>query len=188
MKKLFFFYFIIFFNISFAKYEKLYNIEVTKNNSNVGETIQYSTLTPKFSKDNNYFFMFKENRMYLNSFLVKVTHNEINPSKQFFNYFVLRVKKSNENNNTIIKNTFSENINENENIFIFSCSEKITENIYTPIYFNMFYRNGKTVSIYRLAKREEVKNLLDYITKNNLLDEVEKNSLKIFLKYIDKFS
>lgn len=183
MKKIILLLFFIISILVFGKDEDIYNIKISHQKSNVGNVTQYSTISPSNSDNDNYFFTLNRNKIYLDSFLVKVSHQEEEHSKQFYNYFVLRVKKSQEQEKTIIEKIFKEDENENTGIFIFSCYEKISETEYTPLYFNIFYRVGKDVSIFRLAKKEDVINLYNYLKENKILDKNEEkyiNLCKIF--------
>ena len=143
--------------------------------------------TSKISKkDDLYFFSLGKEYIYLNSFFIQVKHEKEEHSKQFYNYFVLRVKKSQEEEKTSIDKIFKEKTTENSEVFIFSCYEKISESEKTPIYYNIFYRNGKIVSIIRLAKKEDIKNLVEYLILNNILSEKEKNYINLITEELNK--
>lgn len=188
MKKNILFLFLIVFAFLFSKDEELFNIKVNEKSSEIGSVIEYSTTPPNTSskKNDSYFFSLGSEEIYLNSFLIKVKHEKDEHSKQFFNYFVLRVKKSQEEGKTNIDKIFKEENAENSGVFIFSCYEKISENDNTPIYYNIFYRNGKTVSIIRLAKKEDAKNLIEYLILNNILSEKEKNYIDLITEELNK--
>lgn len=181
MKKIILFLFVVLFTFLFAKDEELYDIKVTKEDNQVGKVIQYSTIPPNNSVINNdiYFFSLGNEKVYLSSFLVKVEHEKEEHSKQFYNYFVLRVKKSQEEGKTDIEKIFKEENSIDKGVFIFSCYENISENEKTPIYYNIFYRDGKNVSIIRLAKKEDIENLVDYLILNNILNEEEKSYINL---------
>lgn len=184
MKKIILLFSFIICTFIFGKDEDVYNIKVSQQNSNVGDVIQYSVKKPETTINDKYFFTMGNTENYLDSFLVKVRHKELEHSKQFYNYFVLRVKKSVEEKNTIIEKVFEENSSENEEIFIFSCYEKISEKDKTPVYYNIFYREGKEVSIFRLAKKEDINNLINYLQINKILTSEEEKYITTILQFI----
>lgn len=188
MKKNILFLFLIIFTFLFSKDEELFNIKVNEKNSKIGSVIEYSTIPPTVSskKDDLYFFSLGKEYIYINSFFIQVKHEKEEHSKQFYNYFVLRVKKSQEEEKTSIDKIFKEKTTENSEVFIFSCYEKISESEKTPIYYNIFYRNGKIVSIIRLAKKEDIKNLVENLILNNILSEKEKNYINLITESLNK--
>ena len=178
--KFFIYYLFIFYNI-FAFNEDLYHIKIEQQNSKIGNVIQYSTMFPEDFFNDDYSFLLNGQKNYLNSFLIKISHHQLEHSKEFYNYFKLRVYESQSQEKTIIEKIFKEENSQNENIFIFNCYEKLSNNTITPIYYNIFYRIKKYVYIIRLAKKQDSLNLFNYLKNNNLLNTQEISFIEMLI-------